>query len=729
MYRKLPEKAEKPLLIRGDAFEEIKLFRTNTFDSLVMDLPYLIGFMGLKWDKKEADSVNNYVGFFKECIRVLKHGAYMLIFTGSVNYDLFVNWCRLAGFEVKPQLSWVYTSGMPHGVDYVKYLIKQDHWELCDAWDVTNFEVEYDASRAVVEPEIQEQYTLYRYNIRVEKTLDVERYADLEGWVPKMFEKFIDGKRSTKTSKDFLLSKLRLLHAEYFGYSVITYDFIEDSDSPTGWIYRALLRNRSRDEKAVSGMATDFMRFYDGFNSGLKPANEPIAMLRKPNSEAAIVANAMRWGTGGLNIKDCRLPLDGMENVNVYDVIQSLKVKVGLLPPSDVEETDVQLIDVMDDMNNLVGTREGKDSTFGNTTIRDRLNSGGGGNKDLAKAVKSGFIKDFVSQADSLNRRSKSYKGGQSGDKVFREDISDAISGGGRAFPDPDHERLIKDLESQIVGFDMNTNKANTMEGFSDGLHATGNLQSEDVSDLVKFIKGSHPMHGSSGSGVYAFNDGEKSIKADTDKAIETAKQLHRKVNLKKSGSGILEVNKEKDLTEEEMRLLGDMKDMTTRHDPSKHKGAFWGNADQPMDNKKFTILSFFDKMWGRFPSNVIMTESDGFRHARIPPKRKSYDYDKYFVVSKPTTKEKLAGVPKKYENELHKTVKPIRLMLHLVKLVSPRGIVNPLVGDFFMGSGTTIVAAKSLGIRAVGVEIDTTYYKIARHRAKNTPVQRRLRF
>lgn len=50
---------------------------------------------------------------------------------------------------------------------------------------------------------------------------------------------------------------------------------------------------------------------YEGWGTSLKPAFEPIIMARKPLSEKSVVENVMKYGTGGINIDDCRVPYGG----------------------------------------------------------------------------------------------------------------------------------------------------------------------------------------------------------------------------------------------------------------------------------------------------------------------------------------------------------------------------------------------------------------------------------
>ncbi len=49
----------------------------------------------------------------------------------------------------------------------------------------------------------------------------------------------------------------------------------------------------------------------NGIGTALKPANEPILLARKPLSEKTVAANILKWGTGGLNIDECRIGLNG----------------------------------------------------------------------------------------------------------------------------------------------------------------------------------------------------------------------------------------------------------------------------------------------------------------------------------------------------------------------------------------------------------------------------------
>lgn len=61
-----------------------------------------------------------------------------------------------------------------------------------------------------------------------------------------------------------------------------------------------------------------------------------------------------------------------------------------------------------------------------------------------------------------------------------------------------------------------------------------------------------------------------------------------------------------------------------------------------------------------------------------------------------------------------HPTTKPLKLMSELMRLFSNE---DELILDPFMGSGTTLRAAKDLGRKAIGIEIEEKYCEIAAKR------------
>lgn len=64
-----------------------------------------------------------------------------------------------------------------------------------------------------------------------------------------------------------------------------------------------------------------------------------------------------------------------------------------------------------------------------------------------------------------------------------------------------------------------------------------------------------------------------------------------------------------------------------------------------------------------------------------------------------------------------HPTVKPIKLMEYLCKLITPPGGV---ILDPFLGSGSTLAGAARLGFRGIGIERESEYLEIARKRIEH---------
>lgn len=59
----------------------------------------------------------------------------------------------------------------------------------------------------------------------------------------------------------------------------------------------------------ITEPASDIARKYSGYGTALKPAYEPIIIARKPLI-GTVAENVLEYGTGGINIDGCRVPVD-----------------------------------------------------------------------------------------------------------------------------------------------------------------------------------------------------------------------------------------------------------------------------------------------------------------------------------------------------------------------------------------------------------------------------------
>jgi DNA modification methylase len=126
-------------LYAGDNLEYLRTLPDNSVDSVVTDPPYGLGkepdprkvlaawlndevyqpggkgFMGKEWDSFVPSPV-----LWQECLRVLKPGGHMIAFAGTRTYDWIVLGVRLAGFEIRDTISWLYGSGFPKSLNISK---------------------------------------------------------------------------------------------------------------------------------------------------------------------------------------------------------------------------------------------------------------------------------------------------------------------------------------------------------------------------------------------------------------------------------------------------------------------------------------------------------------------------------------------------------------------------------------------------------------------------------
>jgi len=99
---------DRYILHLGNCLDSLKGVPDNSVDSIVTDPPYGISFMSKKWDY-DVPSVE----IWKECLRVLKPGGFLLSFSSTRTYHRMTINIEDAGFEIRDSCTWNYSSGFP----------------------------------------------------------------------------------------------------------------------------------------------------------------------------------------------------------------------------------------------------------------------------------------------------------------------------------------------------------------------------------------------------------------------------------------------------------------------------------------------------------------------------------------------------------------------------------------------------------------------------------------
>lgn len=136
-----------------------------------------------------------------------------------------------------------------------------------------------------------------------------------------------------------------------------------------------------------------------------------------------------------------------------------------------------------------------------------------------------------------------------------------------------------------------------------------------------------------------------------------------------------------------------------------------WCNKQQILD-----VMNYFKNysteilVWGKenptpFTNNVWLSDLEYCLYFRESGVKLNSGYNlksKWYISPLNKTDKDLYN---------HPTIKPLELVeRHLLHATQP----NDVVADFFLGSGTTCVAAKSIGRKYIGFEIDKEYFEIA---------------
>ena len=250
-------------------------------------LPSARGFMGHEWDGFVPP-----VAVWDECLRVLKPGGHLLAFAGSRTQDLMGLAVRLAGFEIRDSVAWLYGSGFPKSMDVSKAI---------DKLNGRKFEDRYALGRHIRERRIALGLTP----------------ADVNAWFGykdgcQHWERQDPSGARVPTLADWAVLKSRLglsdEHLALVERVEAEREVVGQRDVPVGHAFAGTTYGGDSANKAVSITAshTDEAKQWEGWGTALKPAFEPVTLARKP-LEGTVAANVLEHETGALNIDACRI--------------------------------------------------------------------------------------------------------------------------------------------------------------------------------------------------------------------------------------------------------------------------------------------------------------------------------------------------------------------------------------------------------------------------------------
>ena len=350
-------------LILGNCLEVLRELPDNSVDAIVTDPPYGLGkepdalkmltdwietghhdvkgrgFMGKEWDAFVPQP-----RVWHECLRVLKPGGHLLAFAGTRTQDLMTLGLRLAGFEIRDMIAWVYSTGFPKSHNFgckcssgaLPYTHEENlprepkaERDLRPLWN-SNVSPSLDISEGrgeVLQPCMSQSGASIEGREQLSSAEVWSGESSMEGW-----GNILEKEGQLQANQVCPLPKGVFSNGEegrvcdgtpFNNGEDIRALFIEDRSSascepqpagqPTGES-RAISKQRSAQERGVEANQVcekcRKLTQWKGWGTALKPALEPITLARKP-LEGTVASNVLKWHTGALNIDGCRVTLNG----------------------------------------------------------------------------------------------------------------------------------------------------------------------------------------------------------------------------------------------------------------------------------------------------------------------------------------------------------------------------------------------------------------------------------
>jgi len=283
-------------IYNADCLELLAEVESDSVDLLCTDPPYGISFMGKDWDKALPD-----IQIWKECLRVLKPGAFAFVMSipRADCLSRMIISLENAGFRVNfTPIYWAYASGFPKAQNIGKAVDKRrgTHPDKSKefAAHIKARREELGLGLTYVDMQVCGGTTNYSWfegrpaGQRLPRLAEYERIKELLG-LDERYDKFMgEAEREVVGQSD---------HKSGIGNEVKGHYTVGGTKAE----YFNVTTPSTPQAKALDGS-------YGGFQP--KPAVEVIIVAMKPLSEKTFVDQALKNGKGITWLDDCRMPYE-----------------------------------------------------------------------------------------------------------------------------------------------------------------------------------------------------------------------------------------------------------------------------------------------------------------------------------------------------------------------------------------------------------------------------------
>ena len=304
----------------------------------------------------------------------------MAVFAGARTQDLMGLSIRLAGFEIRDTLGWVYGSGMPKSLDVSKAIDKRREERHEEALQVTKA----IAGRA-------KELGISRRDINLKINGADNSGGSAQSWttissagahkprVPE-WEQWVRLRELLNLNDPVLDAEVWRLNGRKGtpGEAWEKREVVGVREVPQGHAFAGSTYGGDSSNKSVNVTtpATSEAQRWDGWGTSLKPAIEPIILARK-SLDGTVASNVLANGVGGLNIDACRVPTDEIR-------VQGSQINTGATPFGGAREGGKVYDKGRFPANVLLDEHAAKEMDEQSGVLRDR------GNKSESRSTYSG---------------------------------------------------------------------------------------------------------------------------------------------------------------------------------------------------------------------------------------------------------------------------------------------------------------------------------------------------